>query len=359
MAATTVESDAVTRQAGDVEWAILSLNDPLWTGFVASRPAATPFHHPAWGSLLAEAYGLRAFAVVVRGSDGGLVAGAPFLEARDLLRRRSWISLPFTDECAPLAAGGDGSTDLVSVLSGAGLHATSVKIRAAVDAEDWRTKTVGVRHLLELDADPERVRRGFSRSQVVRNIARGEREGIEVRAAASREDLDVFYDLHLKTRSRQGVPVQPRRFFDLLWARLLEPGFGTILLAHRGETALAGALFLAWNGTTIYKFGASDPQGWPLRPNHPLFWTAIRDACHRGDRCFDFGRSDLANTGLRAFKSSWGAAERPLVYSALAPGVPGGNVGFAERLLGSVIRAGPPWLCRGVGEMIYRYAALR
>jgi CelD/BcsL family acetyltransferase involved in cellulose biosynthesis len=361
MAATTVESDSVVVHvpAGDVKWAVLALDDPRWGAFVASCPAATPFHHPAWGSLLAEAYGFRAFAVVVHGSDGGLVAGAPFLEARDVLRRRSWISLPFTDECAPLAADGCRLTELLSVLADAGLHAASVKIRSAVEAEDWSTRTAGVLHLLELDRDPERVRRGFSRSQVVRNIARGEREGVEVRAAASREDLDVFYVLHLRTRSRQGVPVQPRRFFDLLWARILEPGLGEILLAYRGETALAGALFLAWNGTTIYKYGASDPQGWPLRPNHPLFWTAIRDACHRGDRCFDFGRSDLANTGLRAFKSSWGAAEQPLVYSTVAPCESSGNARFPERLLEAVIRAGPTWVCRGIGETVYRYAALR
>ena len=361
MDGTTVESGpaAMPLPAGDVGWTVLALDNPRWVAFVASRPEATPFHHPAWGSLLAEAYGFRAFAVAVCGSDGGVVAGAPFLEARDVLRRRSWISLPFSDECVPLAADGAQQAELVSVLAGAGLHATSVKIRSTVEAENWCKRTVGVLHVLELDPDPERVRQGFSRSQVVRNIVRGEREGIEVRAAASREDLDVFYDLHVRTRSRQGVPVQPRRFFDLIWARMIEPGLGEILLAYHGETALAGAFFLTWNGTTIYKFGASDPQGWPLRPNHPLFWAAIRDACHRGDRCFDFGRSDLANTGLRAFKSSWGAVEQPLVYSALGPGVPGGNVRLAERLLEAVIRAGPTWLCRGIGEVVYRYAALR
>jgi CelD/BcsL family acetyltransferase involved in cellulose biosynthesis len=247
----------------------------------------------------------------------------------------------------------------VSALARAGRDAPRIQIRSAVEAVGWHTSAGAVSHELELDADPERVRRGFSRSQVVRNIARGEREGVEVRAAASREELDVFYGLHLRTRRRQGVPVQPRRFFDLLWARLLEPGLGSILLAYRGETALAGALFLTWNGTTIYKFGASDPEGLPLRPNHLLFWAAIRDACLRGDRRFDFGRSDLENTGLRAFKSGWGAAERPLVYSTLAPGALDGKPGLAEHLLGVAIRRGPAWVCRGIGDKVYRYAASR
>ena len=238
-------------------------------------------------------------------------------------------------------------------------EASRIELRSRIEAEGWSTRGDGVIHVLELDTDPELVRRGFSRSQVVRNIARGEREGVEVRAAATPGDVDEFYELHVRTRRRQGVPVQPRRFFDLLRARVLEPGLGTILLAYRDEIALAGALFLSWNGSTIYKYGASDPEGWPFRPNHMLFWVAIRDACLRGDHRFDFGRTDFDNPGLRAFKSGWGARERPLVYSALTPDALGGRHGLAERVLGAAIRRGPSWVCRGVGELVYRYAASR
>jgi CelD/BcsL family acetyltransferase involved in cellulose biosynthesis len=357
--ATTVQTgesrEAESVQEGGSEPALLPLDDASWAEFVATCPAATPFHHPSWGSLLAETYGFKAFAVTLSGPDGRLLGGAPFLEVRDIRRRRSWISLPFTDECAPLAS---ASGEELSVAL-AGLTAPRAEIRSAVGGVGWSTRSDGVIHGLDLDLDPERVRRGFSRSQVVRNIARSEKEGVEVRAAASRDDLEVFYGLHLRTRRRQGVPIQPRRFFDLLWERVLEQGLGTILLAYRGETALAGALFLAWNGTTIYKFGASDPEGWPLRPNHLLFWTAIRDACLRGDRSFDFGRTDVDNAGLRAFKSGWGGVERPLVYSTLAPGSLHGGSGRIGSMLEVAIRRGPAWVCRGVGELAYRYAASR
>ncbi len=358
--ATTVQpgsQEGESMPEAGLEPTLLPLDDASWAAFVASCPAATPFHHPAWGSLLAATYGFKAFALAVAGSDGRLSGGAPFLEVRDVRRRRSWISLPFTDECAPLSAEQGREPDLA--LAVAGLGAPRVEIRSAVVAAGWSARADGVIHILDLDPDPERVRKGFSRSQVVRNIARAEKEGIEVRAVASPHELEVFYALHTRTRRRQGVPVQPRRFFDLLWERVLEPGLGTILLAYRDETALAGALFLSWNGTTIYKYGASDPEGWPFRPNHLLFWTAVRDACLRGDRRFDFGRTDFDNAGLRAFKSGWGAVERPLVYSSLAPGALHAKPGFAGRLLGAAIRRGPTWVCRGVGELAYRYAASR
>jgi CelD/BcsL family acetyltransferase involved in cellulose biosynthesis len=338
---------------------LLALDDLRWTDFVASCAAATPFHHPAWARLLADTYGFRPFALALAPADGRPLAGAPFIEVRSLARRRRWISLPFTDRCPPLALDAPSEHRLLNLLSRARerLDAPPIEVRSSVLASAWAASASGMEHVLELDPDIDRLRRRFSRSQVIRNIKRAEREGVTVRPATSRDDLDAFYALHLRTRRRQGVPVQPYRFFDLLWTHMIDVGLGSILLASAGGAPLAGALFLSWNGTTIYKFGASDPEGWPQRPNHAIFWTAIRAAAARGDRAFDFGRTDLGNSGLRAFKSSWGAEERPLVYSSCAG--ESDSAGWPQRLLATAIRRGPPWLCRRIGESFYRYAATR
>ena len=62
-------------------------------------PGATPLHHPAWAALIADCYRFRGFVVALRDATGELVAGAPFIEVG---RRRRWVSLAFTDYCAPL-----------------------------------------------------------------------------------------------------------------------------------------------------------------------------------------------------------------------------------------------------------------
>ena len=117
-------------------------------------------------------------------------------------------------------------------------------------------------------------------------------------------------------------------------------------------------MFLAWNGTVVYKFGASDASAWSLRPNHLLIWHAIRSACEQGYRWLDFGRTDARNAGLRDFKLSWGAAEEPLVYRALGgKPEPATTSGGMARVLGPVIRHSPLLFCRAVGETLYRYAA--
>jgi CelD/BcsL family acetyltransferase involved in cellulose biosynthesis len=131
------------------------------------------------------------------------------------------------------------------------------------------------------------------------------------------------------------------------------------LIVEASGQPIAAAVFLAWNGTVIYKFGASDAAFWSLRPNHVLFWHAIRVACEQGYRWFDFGRTDVGQAGLRDFKLSWGATEEPLVYRMLGGKTEPVSVGdgMATRVLGPVIRHGPLLLCRAVGETLYRYVA--
>lgn len=336
---------------------ILDVGSEEWMQFVSDRQDANPFHHPAWASLLAECYGYRPFAFALVGA-GGVRRGLPVMEVRGLLGGRRWVSLPFTDHCSPLAA-----PDELDALASAIVHASvaekvaQLEIRSPLETPAMTRRAEAVVHRLELDPDPERVRAGF-RSAVRRSIRKAEREGVEIREAASEADIaERYYELHLRNRKRQGTPVQPRRFFRLLWRRLLEPGLGYGLLAYVEGVPVAGAIFLDWNGTVIYKYGASNPQYQALRPNNLLFWHAIRRASEQGRRTLDFGRTDFENEGLRAFKSSWGASEEPLVYSGVGIET-SAAAGRARGLAGLAIRRSPTTVvCRAVGEAFYRYAA--
>jgi CelD/BcsL family acetyltransferase involved in cellulose biosynthesis len=214
------------------------------------------------------------------------------------------------------------------------------------------------RHVVVLGDDPDRVYASFH-PEVRTHIRQAKRRGVTTRRAERPEDLDSFYRLHLRTRRRQGVPVQPRRFFRMLWEYVIRPGLGTLLIAEASGQPVAADIFLSWNGTSIGKFSASDERAWRLRANNLMIWDCIKTACDQGSRRFDFGRCDVGNEGLRAFKLSWGAVEEPLVYGTLGatPEPAPARNGMADHLLASVIRHGPPILCRAAGETLYRYAA--
>jgi CelD/BcsL family acetyltransferase involved in cellulose biosynthesis len=335
----------------------ISTDDPRWLDFVRGRPQARPYHHPAWARTISETYGFEPFVLALSAADGSLSAGIPFVPVGGRLRPKRWVALPFTDVLEPLWSNGTGAAELAPIVESAAREAgvSSIEIRGPLSAPAAHEATRGVEHTLAL-TDPETLLAGFQ-SQVRRNIRKADKSGVTIRVADDPRDLTHWYfDLHAETRRRLGVPTQPRRLFEEVWTHMIEPGLGFVLLACHEGRPVAGAVFLEWNGRVVYKFGASAQRFWPLRPNNLIIWEAIRRGCERGARELDFGRSDLEDEGLRAFKASWGAVELPLVYTTLGRR-PESKGQTAERLLRPVLRRAPIWFGRRLGAALYRFAA--
>jgi CelD/BcsL family acetyltransferase involved in cellulose biosynthesis len=339
---------------------ILELTDPRWVDFVARQPSATPFHHPYWGTLIANCYGFRAFAVATSEATGQIRAGLPMIEVRHFRCEPKWVSLPFTDYCPPLVPAPQEESGLFYALQRASKAAgiRRVEVRAPLEGAS-SDRRAALRHVIALGDDPAEVYAGF-RPSVQRKIRQAGRKGVTIRRGERSEDLvDTFYRLHLRTRRRVGVPVQPHRFFRMLWQSVIRTGLGSVLIAEVSAQPVAAEVFLSWNGTTISKFSASDERAWSLRANNLITWHLIKTACEQGSRSFDFGRTDAGNEGLRVFKQSWGAVEEPLAYGTLGVGSEPALVRhrMGDHLLASAIRRGPLVLCRATGEALYRYAA--
>jgi len=328
-----------------------SVRDERWARFVEERADATIFHHPDWATLLGEVYGFESFAIVAI-EDGAVVAGAPFLRIGGGPLRRRWCSLPFTDRCAPL---GDeyAVRELVSGLAGlAARHGiASIEVRDA-GTRSHGAADVGVRHTIPLDS--ERTALGRVAPAHLRNARRAEREGVSFVIGNTADEMREFYELHVRTRRRLGVPVQPERFFTALQRALIAPGRGFLATARRDGRAIASAVFLRSGRTLMYKYGASDERYWSLRPNDLLFREAISLACLGGYAGIDLGRSDREDAGLRRFKSELGGVEVPLAYTRIGPWPEVRRLGG---ILSGVIRHSSPIVCRALGSALYRYSA--
>ena len=336
------------------------VGDPAWRRIVHSNPDATLFHHPDWAILLARTYGYEPVLLVLEDGAGEIRSGALFLSVRSRLTGHRLISLPFTDHSPVLAGDGGARADYTQALvAWRRLQGPpAVEIHADLPSTLGVHPLVeGVRHLLPLDCAPGILYRSFKGTQVDRAIRKADRSGVTVRLDRSAESMSRYYDLHCLTRKRQGVPVQPRRFFGLLWSSLVVQGRGLIALAEHGGAAIAGAVFLGWNRHLIYKYGASDPGAWQLRPNNLLFWRVMEWACAEGYAVLDFGKTELSNRGLRDFKARWGAIEVPLTYSVISDAAPRQRGKLINTLMARVLRATPPVTARVAGELLYRHVA--
>jgi len=335
--------------------------DARWEAFVAKAPGANAFHHPAWLALLQRSYGYAIKACCLTDESGAIRAGLPVALVGGTLRRARLAALPFSDHCAPLTAEGEGPALLSRLLDALDVLRRTLRvpleIRAPV-APAAERQVVDAYHLHEiaLEADSDAVIPRFRRrSQILRGARRAEREGLTVEHRTDAAALAEFYELHVGTRRRQGVPTQPRSFI-LRFADLFAQGLGFVLVVRDGDRPIAAAVFLSFNGTLIYKYGASDPAALGKRPNNLLFLEAIRWGCQAGMRTLDLGRTDISHDSLREFKLSWGAEESTLEYYELAEGERRAEGAGLARHAAPLIRRSPPLVSRLIGEALYRYA---
>jgi len=283
----------------------------------------------------------------------------PVIDVSTRLTGRRWISLPYTDFCPPLSVGAAPLDQLARELDlerrEAGIG--RLELRYTLAGPNVARRSEFVLHRLQLEPDPDSLFRRI-RSGRRREITSARRQGVTVTHASRRSELvDTFYALHLQSRRRQGVPIQPRRFFELFWERIIEPGLGFCILAFAHGSPVAGAVCLAWNGTVTGKYAAFDRRFSGLQANQLVQWEQFAWACVNGFREFDMGRTDLDNAGLRAFKSSWRAVEEPLVYSALGDAPSAHGNGRGRALLGTIIRHSPASVCQLTGKLLYKYAS--
>jgi len=311
--------------------------------------------------VLNRQYGFKVFALCVLDEAGNLTAGIPFCEVKGLSGKRKWVSLPFSDYCNPLAISNAALNDLedgiFELASQQGVKQIEIRWDVGSDSR-FVSMSNAVLHTTSLVGSDRELFSRFKKTQVQQPITRALRDGLIAKIRSDEEAIDRYYALHLQTRRRLGIPVQPRSFFKIFYEEVVRPDRGFLVLVFHREFCISAGVFAGYGGKLTYKYSASDQNSLHFHPNNLMLWTAMQEAIRRGFTTFDFGKTDADNAGLRQFKSGWGSTERPLIYSYY-PEAPSGDVSRAirQRVLAPVIRHSPKFVCRALGEMLYRYSA--
>jgi CelD/BcsL family acetyltransferase involved in cellulose biosynthesis len=337
----------------------MGIDDARWQEIVENHPETSVFHSAIWARLLADCYGFAPFLVAVQDDGGRILAGLPIMEVRSRLTGRRWISLPFSDHVPVLSTSTEWQSALLRHLADLRRHRGMPDIELRGPTLDDPQAHQDANHVLtmtELPADSDDLWSKLH-PRVRRNVRVSRREGVTTAHDASLAGMSRFYELQLDTRRRLGLPMQPRRFFRLVWERFLEPGLGVTIFAYRNDVPVAGFLCLGFGRRLTLLLAASDARYWQCKPNQPTGWAALQWGCEHGFDVFEWGRSDVGNLGLREFKSGWSAREVPLVYTTLSPKPPASRHGLARKLAAVVVRNSPAWMGRLMGEMLYRHFA--
>ncbi|MDR3575118.1 MAG: GNAT family N-acetyltransferase [Anaerolineaceae bacterium] len=336
---------------------IIDPKDERWLEYIQRNCHSNIFHHPYWLQLLTECYGFKAFICAVMGKTDNIIAGLPVMEINSRFSGQRWVSLPFSDYCLPLYDDLESFNKIIDFLINPLKvnHLPVIELRWAFPKRpEIYPYSEYVLHKVNLSPDKKEVF-GRIKTKYRRLTRKAEEKGITVKCGNSEEQLDAFYSLHLKTRHRIGVPIQPRKFFNLLREYLLKRDLGFIVLTYKGTEALEAAIFLHWQKTLTYKFSASSGMERNLSPIDPLMSLAINWGCENYFDELDLGRTDYSNIGLRFFKNRWGAVEIPLVYSMIGHPNKKNPSDLIYPLAQKVIKSSPEWVCKLAGEMLYKY----
>jgi CelD/BcsL family acetyltransferase involved in cellulose biosynthesis len=274
-----------------------------------------------WLDLLTRLYGYSLIPLTATDATGQVTGFLPLFSMSGPLRGRRLVALPFTDQCPFLASDTASADSLVNdaILLAQRQRARYLELRTGVSEalsrrSDLSPSDLYVRWLTPLARDPAEPW-SMLRKPVQRQVRKARRLGVQVRVATRREEMEHFYRLHLRTRTKKhGMPTQPARYFLMLWDAFAATGALQLLLAEYQGRVIAGAILLASGATVRYAYAASDEGYLQLAPNNLIVWEAINWGCSHGYTTLDLGRTARDNRGLMEFKRGWGATEEPLTY---------------------------------------------
>ncbi len=292
------------------------LADPRWDDLVASHPAASAFHRRGWLEALKHTYGYEPFVLT------SAAAGEPLTDGLVACRVRSWltgtrlVSLPFADHCEPLAGDSGGKLLLAERLveEFRRQHCKYLEFRplAANLGDTLQPSESFYFHELDLSPSLEQLFKGLHKDSIQRKIRRAEKEQLVYEVGRSDEFITTFYNLMLITRRRHHLPPQPINWFKNLALHLGDSLH--IRVARKDGAAVAAMLTLRHSSRVIYKYGCSDGAFHQLGGMPFLFWKLIEESKTTAAQSIDFGRSEMENEGLVAFKDKFGASKRTLTY---------------------------------------------
>jgi hypothetical protein len=270
---------------------------------------------------------------------------------------RRGVSLPFTDFCAPLNAGGYSAQQLYEAAAHYGRDHGWRYLECRNRARDWTGAAPSMSfygHVVDLRSTQEALFDHLEKA-TQRGIRKAEDGGLKAEISAGVEAMRDFYALHCGTRRRHGLPPQPFRFFDNIRRHVLEQNHGFIVTARQADRPVAAAVFFHFGREALLKFGASDFGFQHLRPNNLVMWAGIKRYAELRLEKLHLGRTSRTNAGLRRFKQGFGAREEEIEYckydfrkSRFVT-----DVDRAKSWMNNVFRWLPGPLLRLAGRMLY------
>lgn len=276
---------------------------------------SAPADDPAWDRAVGSTYGLRR--IEVQAPDGRLrlfrlgraraIANAPYLEYGGLDIDHAVIGDTMRERLFELLETERAAYVLIKSRDPLLSPGPQVEVDQHYVTFD-----------LDLEAGIEALWTDALAAKTRNQIRKAQRQGFRA-AFGGAELLDDFYRVIARCWRDLGTPAHDRALFAAISREFCERCRFHVL--YNEATPIAAVLLLSIDDTLHHPFAGTINDYKSTSANNLLYWNIISDACDRGLKHFDMGRSGI-DSGTYHYKRSWGAAPTGLHYHyLLAPGV--------------------------------------
>jgi len=281
-----------------------------WRAFVERCPEATFFHRIEWKDIMESVFRHRTHYLVAE-SAGEIAGILPLAEVKSFLFGHALVSLPFC------VYGGSAALDpkaehalhaAARELAGE-LRASHLELRnRTIKEPTWPRQDLYVTFRKEILADVEANMLAIPRKQramVRKGIQRGLRAEFDDR-------VNRFFDLYADNVHRHGTPAHSKRYFATL-KEVFGDDCKVLTVLDARNRPISSVVTFYFRDEVLPYYAGDDERARELAGNDFKYWALLEDACTRGYRIFDYGRSKQG-TGSFSFKKNWGFEPSPLAY---------------------------------------------
>jgi FemAB-related protein (PEP-CTERM system-associated) len=293
-------------------------NSTGWDAYVDSRPDASVYHRWAWGQVVEQTYGHKAYYLAAK--EGGTLLGAlPLVFMKSRIFGDFLVSTPFSSYGGVLANAPKGRNLLLerAVELAQELGARHLELRQGDKSEiAWKETSAKVRMEVELPGNVEELWKRLSTG--MRNkIRNAQKNKLEI-AWHGGEAIDEFYGVFAKNMRDLGTPVYPRSWFENLFRQFTDQV--CIIIVRDGGKAVAAGFVTLFRDVVEFPWSASLRESRKKYSAVAMYWALLEWATKNGYRRVDLGRC-TPGSGTYEFKRHWPCNEIPLRwYYWLSPG---------------------------------------
>jgi lipid II:glycine glycyltransferase (peptidoglycan interpeptide bridge formation enzyme) len=328
-----------------------------WNNFVCSNPNATIFHTTGWMNVIKETFNFDPKYLVVKNSIGRIIAISPAFLVKTLFGKVI-VSQPFFEYGGPLVDKGyeNAHEEILEFYKNEvetnNLKYVELRISPQTINEEISRNFIDKGYLKQFKAydfyldlvgkDYEKdIWNGLytKKSRIRNSVKKAINSGVRV---VEDNDINVYYELYIKTLEKLGSPPYPKAFFRNI-KKYIDSKYVRFTFAYLNGEPISALMSYPFNKRDLMIGLVSDETYQEYRANDLLYNEQIEYATKNKYDIIDFGRT-RPNSSYERYKEKWGARKVDL-YSYVYPPSENKNINpYKHYLTFSRITKRIPWI---------------